>query len=1178
MHVTKNKFIAIFTLFTSPFLWASSTDIEFYKYTNYNPDLPKNSIKFEDFANPKGRARVQTWWHWINANVSREGIAKDLKAMGDCNYGAAIIFNVSSGSTPEGDLKFNSPQWFENFRFVLDEAKKYNIEIGLHNCDGWSEAGGPWITPELSMKRLTRSKVRVNSNGALKKIKMPQPYAERNPFQKGSKPFYRDIAVFAYPAFRPLEVAMEKRIKSITPSSSDNAKNFPTNTKFLFDGNLLTYFNVFPKSEKYTMYGMDIEFDSPFEASSIYINTRWNWRNPDGVFIAVSDDGKNYRDVCELDFKTNEGHFSFQSQKAKYWRIAKRVGKQGIDPFQMRFMIAELELIPTGQLPRNAPFIAGLPQKNASVRGNVTELPYDNVPVPAKAIIDPKKIKFLPMADDGTIECTLPKGEWEIIRLGYTTNAVGVHPASPSGRGLETDKFSAKATDFHFDSYIAKMIDVAGDDAGKTFKYIETDSWECGSQNWTEGMDKLFKEFNGYDMRVWLPVLLGEVVGSKKETENFAADFRALTAHLVVKNFYGRLGERVRERGLMYQSEPLSEASLKDQLGLYKMADVPQHEVWQMFRDLKKIEVPRSQGRGLVGNVVNFFGKSMGPCESLTQNQGNWSDSPLILKGKIDTILLSGMNTIVFHSYTHQPDDRVPGWAMEPWGSTINRKMPWFEIGKEFFNYIGRSQYMLQQGKSVVNGLSVMTEEVPMAVAPNRIGEGFDVDAINADCVRNYLRVEDGKLVSPGRVKYNYIEIPRDNYVYRADTLIALKKLVEQGAVLVSPKLKIHRSNLANDEVKWRKVCDELFGDGTRKIRKIGKGKVCVGYHPKDLQSILGLKPIYKINTGNVAVRARQHDDGSLWFYVVNCTRQEKNFDISFKVVGKQPELWNPETGKAGEIGVSFEKDGYTTIPMRLCQNDSMFVVFRKNKKPISITDVKVGATQMFPNFTAKKSNLSKLPSIDKKGVVAMEFFEKGTATATLSNGEIKELACENVRDEVAFKTPFEVEFQTQYGAPKSASFDKFVSWTEHENPAVKNYSGVGVYKLVANLPKLKANEKAYLSFENIMELGRIKVNGKLAGTLWKAPFLLEITPLLKVGKNKIEIEVGNTWVNRCLYDATLPPEKRVTWANTMQFHFPEKNTKALLNQGMDRSWKQGAIPSGIIGKTKIVFSKTIKK
>ena len=225
----KNKIITIFTLFVSPFLWASSTDVEFYKYTNYNPNLPENSIKFEDFANPKGRARVQTWWHWINANVSREGIAKDLKAMGDCNYGAAIIFNVSSGSTPEGDLKFNSPQWFENFRFVLDEAKKYNIEIGLHNCDGWSEAGGPWITPELSMKRLTRSKVRVNSNGTLKKIKMPQPYAERNPFQKGSKPFYRDIAVFAYPAFRPLEVAMEKRIKSITPSSSDNAKNFPTN-------------------------------------------------------------------------------------------------------------------------------------------------------------------------------------------------------------------------------------------------------------------------------------------------------------------------------------------------------------------------------------------------------------------------------------------------------------------------------------------------------------------------------------------------------------------------------------------------------------------------------------------------------------------------------------------------------------------------------------------------------------------------------------------------------------------------------------------------------------------------------------------------------------------------------------------------------------------------------------
>lgn len=1174
----KGKYIAGMSFFLCSLLNANTSDSDFYKYTNYNPDLPESSIKLEDFANPKGKARVQTWWHWINANVSREGIAKDLKAMADCNYGAAIIFNVSSGETPEGPLKFNSPEWFENFRYVLDEAKKHNIEIGLHNCDGWSEAGGPWITPELSMKRLTKSKVRVNGNGTLKRIKMPQPYAGNDWFKKDSKPFYKDIAVIAYPAFRPQKVEMEDYVKKIYPASEDNSKNFPKRIKSLFDGNLGSIFAINPSSEKYKMFGMDVEFAKPYEASAVYINTRWSWRNPDGVFVAVSDDGKNYREVCSLDFKTNECYQTFPSQKAKYWRIGKRVGKLGIDAFQMKLHIAELELVPSGSLPKNAPFISALLQKVGYTKCNISRLPYDNLPVPKNAIIDPKKIKFLDMSEDGTIEWTFPKGKWEVLRIGYTTNGVGVHPASPSGKGLESDKLSAKATDFHFDSYLAKMIDVAGKDAGKTFKYVETDSWECGSQNWTEGMEKLFQEFNGYNLLPWLPVLLGEVVHSKEATEKFAADYRALMSHLVVKNFYGRLGERVRERGLMYQTEPLSEGSLRDQLGLYKMADVPQHELWQLYRDLNKIEVPKSTGHGNVHSVVSFFGKAMGTCESLTQNQGNWADSPLVLKGKIDTIFLAGMNTIVFHSYTHQPDDRVPGWAMEPWGSTINRKMPWFEIGREFFNYIGRSQYMLQQGKSVVNGLALQSDEVPVVGEPNHIGAGYDTIRINPDCLRNYLRVENGKLVSPGRIKYDYIEIPNPTYEYKASTLKALKKLVEQGAVLCSWKLTTHRSGVAGDEAEWQKLNDELFGDGKRQVRKIGKGKVYVEYHPKEMPRVLGLKPTCKISGHNIAVRTRQHEDGSLWYYVVNCTSAEKNFDISFKVVGKQPEIWNPETGKSEKIGVSYEKDGYTTIPMRLAQNDSMFVVFRESKTPLTIVESVVDGKKLFPNFKGVKSELSRHPNIDLKGNVSMEFFGKGKVIAKLSDGTSKEISCDKVRGAVEFETPFKLSFQEKFDAPKSTMLDKFISWTEHSDVRIKNYSGVGTYELKANVPKLKKDERAYLCFGKIMELGRIKVNGKLAGTLWKAPYVLEITKFLKVGENKIEVEVGNTWVNRCLYDATLPPEKRITWANTMQYHFPIKNTKPLLNQGMDRSWKQGLIPSGIIGDSKIIFSKIIKK
>ncbi len=1178
--MTKRILLTLLFVSTIGLCWASRNS-RFYEFTNYNPDLSKSSITVADFAEPKGTARVQTWWHWINSNVSKEGIAKDLKAMGDCNYGAAIIFNIASHVTKEGDLKFNSPAWFDNFKYVLDEAKKNNIEIGLHNCDGWSEAGGPWITPELSMKKLTFSKTRVVGDGTAKNIKLPRPPARSDPFKKGKTPeFYKDIAVFAYPAFRPTKVAIEDKIVSLKKASEDTA-SIPQNMKLAFDGDSNSFVEVKPvlnkKGERF--FGVDIEFDKPIEASSAYIGIVWTWRLPEGIFLAASDDGKSWREVCAPNFNAFELYFTFPSTTAKYWRIGKRVNDK-TSGLNMVFKISEFELVSSGALPKNAPFITEIKQKVGLVKNN-RYVSYDNTKVPQKAIIDPKKMVFLTskMSEDGELEWEVPAGDWEIVRLGYTTNGVGVHPASPSGKGLESDKLSAKATDFHFDSYMSKMIDVAGKHAGKTFKYVETDSWECGPQNWTDGLDKEFEKYNGYDIKQWYPVLLGEVVESKESTEKFAADWRSLLSHLVVENFYGRMGKRARAKGLMYQTEPLGETTLNNQIGIFKMADIPQSEIWQDYRDLKNVAVPKSGDRWNLANVASFFGKKMVTCESLTQIQGNWADSPLVLKGKIDTILLTGMNTIVFHSYTHQPDERVPGWQMEPWGSCVNRKMPWFGVGREFFNYIGRSQYMLQQGKPIVQGLSLITEEVPTIYGGTQhAGQGFDYDRINVDCLKNHLRVKGGKLVSPGRNVYDFIEIQSPSNVYKSATLDALKSLVEQGAVLRGFKLTTHRSNISGDEAKWRKLNDELFGDGSKQILKIGKGRVYVGYNAKELVKELGLKPSFKLEEKNVAVRARQHKDGSRWYYIVNCDshQSDKFFNISFNVTGMIPELWNPENGKVEEIVTYIENDGYTTIPMRLRRNDSMFVVFRKKAKFASVTKIVRGGKETFPKRPSGAAELLDKFSFTDDGALNVESFGGDEVYFELSNGNKMTLNAEKVRESIEPKKPFVVEFQEKYGAPKSAKFDDFISWTKHSDERVKNYSGVGTYKLKFDIPKLGEDEHAYLDFTKVMELGRVLVNGKLAGTVWKAPYIVDITKFVKEGENLIEVEVGNTWVNRCLYDATLPPEKRITWSNTMKFHYPEKGKKPIDIINTDRSWKQGAIESGVIGDVRVVFSKDV--
>nr|MDF3286359.1 glycosyl hydrolase [Opitutae bacterium KCR 482] len=1179
----KATITGIAALFAANACLGAGSDSEFYKYTNYNPDAPESAPIFEGFVSPKGKARVQTWWHWINSNVSREGIDRDLKSMSENNYGAAIIFNISGSDAiraPEGAVKFNSKEWFENFAYTVETAKKYGMEIGIHNCDGWSEAGGPWITPELSMKRLTSSKVRAKGDGQVQSIKFPKPWMGKDHTKKGSKDYYEDIAVVAYPAFRPAEVAMKSALKSVKPANGI--------TKFLvgkpdamLDGDLKSALTFGATKGDYQSYGIDFEFEKPFEASSVFVNLKWSWFYPKNVFLLVSDDGKNFREIAELKFEkhSNEVYIKIPSTTAKYWRVEKRTSPSPTHYAQIRMNIGEIELVPSGTVPRNASFIPLFMVKVAADRSNIGLLPRGVEPVPAKAVIDPKKIIFVKekISADGTMQWRVPEGEWEVIRVGFTTNGHTNHPASPAGVGLESDKLSAEATDFHFDSYISKMIDAAGDNAGSVFKYIETDSWECGPMNWTQKMPEEFKKLNGYDIMPWLPAMLGEIVESADATEKFAADLRKTTSHLVMKNFYGRLGERIRARGLKYESEPTNEASLKDQISLYMKTDIPQDEIWQGYREVGKPAVPTWDMGRMVASATSFFGKSMATCEALTQQQGNWSDSPLSLKGAIDTILTSGMNVLVFHDFAHQPDERVPGWQMEPWGSCINRKMPWFSLARDFFDYISRSQYMLQQGKACVRVLRLMKEVPPIAAAHPKLPSGIFSDRINGECVRNYLRVKDGKLVSPGRIEYDFLDISSDAAL-RLETLAALKKLVSEGAIVNAEKRPEFMTLSGGKKAlsQWSELSRELFGDGKKGIVKIGKGKVYFGYSAWEMAQILKIRQSYITSVDRLSIMPRVHVDGKKWFYVVNRSENDRTFEISFDATGKA-EIWNPETAARTEILEKRESDGYTRVKLEMRRNDSLFVVFTPSPKKVFATEISLDGKKTFPNEKPSGEIVQNQPRLVRAGDgLSAEFFNAGEVAATLSDGAKVSAKAEKVRKSVNIKTPFTVEFEEKYGAPKSAEFEKFASWTENSDPRIANYSGKGVYKLSVNLPKLGKDERAYLRFGNVMEIGRVKVNGKFAGTLWKRPFVLDITKFAKSGSNKIEVEVGNTWVNRCLYDATLPADQRITWSNSMGYHFPEKGKKPVPARGIDRSWKQGAIPSGIIGAAEVVFSKTV--
>ena len=200
------------------------------------------------------------------------------------------------------------------------------------------------------------------------------------------------------------------------------------------------------------------------------------------------------------------------------------------------------------------------------------------------------------MTKDETLAWDVPNGEWTILRVGFVCNGRRNHPASKFGGGLEVDKLSASAMDYHFSQYVARLCDYLGPLAGAVesgFNNILVDSYEVGSQNWTQGMEKIFESRMGYSPLPYLPVFAGRVVGSVDESERFLEDFRRVVADLFAENYAGRLAELCHSRGLVLSLEPYGNCPA-DNLQYGQEVDIPMGEFWSCatFGDHFVVDMP----------------------------------------------------------------------------------------------------------------------------------------------------------------------------------------------------------------------------------------------------------------------------------------------------------------------------------------------------------------------------------------------------------------------------------------------------------------------------------------------------------------------------------------------------------------------------------------------------------
>jgi hypothetical protein len=861
------------------------------------------------FLSPPDSARPQTWWHWMNGNITREGITADLEAMKDIGLGGAQIFNVDEG-IPAGPVKFNSPEWHELFKYTVAEADRLGLQLCIHNCAGWSSSGGPWNTPEHAMQRVVTSEVRVQGPARFNEV-LPQPPVTRD--------FYRDIAVLAFKAPPTENVKMRAAAPAATTSTGDaEAAN-------LCDGNDDTVVHLPPPSRGKPQW-VQLEFYKPFAAHTIRLVATRETGECTGN-LQVSDDGRSFRAVRDIHF-TSRGPRTLQLSlgakpvTSRFWRVQFNSMGRGA----ATLALAEIELV--------SPFLIENIDAKDGLNGNqVSSSPaadaVEGVAISPNGIVDMTKR----VGTDGRLQWKVPRGEWIILRLGYTPTGRENHPAPPEGTGLECDKLSREALDAHWAGFMQKVIEDAGLFAGRSFNNALIDSYEVGGQNWDAGFRGEFKKRRGYDPVPFLPTFTGRLVGSPEISERFLWDVRRTIADLFAENYYGHFAELCHEHGLLASIEPYSGPFESLQSG--QPADLVMGEFWAGSRGNPWVK--------LAASVAHIYGKPIVGAESFTASPGGagrWQDDPWSLKPLGDLMFCTGLNRYIFHRYAMQPwTNRWPGMTMGQWGFHFERTETWWKQGKAWIDYVSRCQFLLQQGRFVADAAYFCGESAPvdMRVGNPPLPPGYDYDAINADVLLHRATVNNGRLRLPDGVSYTVLVLPPDDTDLTPQLLERIRALTRDGLTVVGarPQHSPSLENYPKCDRQVKSLAAGLWGkcNGTNVTENtVGRGRVVWGKSLAEVFTARELKPDFEFTGDSTDTKLvychRVAGDADIYF-ISNQRRQFDSADCTFRVAGKSPELWHPDTGVIEPAPVWSESDGRTTVRLQFDPAGSVFVVFR---------------------------------------------------------------------------------------------------------------------------------------------------------------------------------------------------------------------------------------------------------
>ena len=962
----------------------------------------------EAFRNPPVSASPGCYYYWDSDNITLDGITKDMEAMKAVGIDEPFVANIYGKRADVGGVKVFSEEWWKCMVHAANEAKRLGMHIGYFNCPGWSQSGGPWVKPTETMRYLISRERRVRSGETvtldLNDMDLPENFQLVN--------------IQAFPAAQ-------------------------------YDGNKIGYKIDTTAAASNCVYTLTLNKKSKIRSIRILPSDQ----TIDGncIIEVAGKDGKwnTLRDVritrAKLDAAVGpmvEGPVDISVPATETKSI--RLSFTTIDPLELRDIIVSEAPIIEASTERQMGKLWPYPEVTADCYDWPSTQAVDN----NRLVINPSNvIDLTKSASNGVLNWRAPKGEWVILLTGMVPTGVFNSPCTPEASGWEIDKMNRDIAHRHYDAFMGEILRRIPAESRSAVRHIVADSYEKGSENWTDGFAEKFEQRYGYSPYPWLPTLTGRIVGSANQSERFLWDMRRLVADLIASEYIGGLKEKANKDGLNLWMENYGHWGYPGEFLNYGGAsDEVSGEFWITKPQRGPVEIHSAS------SAAHIYGKQRVSCESFTDSGTSYRALPEDLKARGDWAFCQGVNHNVLHVYVHQPDDRKPGFY--PWfGTDFHRNNTWFTRARSYFDYLRRCCALLQQGSPFADIAYYIGENTPRMTGEMypALPDGYDYDFVNAEVLLKARVNENGRVELPSGTSYAVLVLPSDN-VMRPAVAEHIVGLMKQGAHVIG------NAPISSPSLEDYPECDDEVKSAAKQMTETGLIDPA-----QDMEKILhslGVQADCQMPESMLFTH-RVKDNAHIYF-VSNQQPSARVANVTFRVSGLLPELWDAVSGEVSDARRYKIHDGMTDVEIPLEAAGSVFVVFRKTATKLSSNDND--------------------PMISKS---------------------------------MQLKNDWTVTFNPSYAEPWQTRMYSLKDWTENEDSRIKYFSGSAVYQ---NTFEYQGGV-VRLDLGALKGLAAVKVNGCTFPVLWTAPYSIDITNSLKEGANSVEIEITNTWWNRLVGD-----------------------------------------------------------